>query len=268
MRAFIEERSPATAERCAALLADMPAQLTIGQLLDGAPGQPGPRPAPAGPGVPAADVQPPPRRSEPALEPLRHRAARRERRSAAELPGQLARHLPELGGARLVASRSSSESMIAMFVNATTADGYNPYRITRDGIDWEVPEPDNPWANIGYWSDHQIVYLLRLLETSARFHPGRLRGPARRARSSPTPTSPTGSPATPRSCADPRDTITFDDGPRARSIERAGRRELGADGQLGPRAGRRAGPGHAWPRSCCSCCSPSWSTSCPTAASG
>jgi hypothetical protein len=34
----------------------------------------------------------------------------------------------------------------------------------RDGIDWEVPDPDDPWSNIGYWGDHQIVYLLRLLE--------------------------------------------------------------------------------------------------------
>ena len=69
-----------------------------------------------------------------------------------------------------------TESMIATFLNATTADGYNPYRITYDGVDWEVPEPDNPWANIGYWSDHQIIYLLRLMEISARFHPGKLTG--------------------------------------------------------------------------------------------
>ncbi len=66
------------------------------------------------------------------------------------------------------------ESMITVFLDATTADGYNPYRIARSGIDWEIPDPDDPWSNIGYWSDHQIVYLLRLLETSARFHPGRL----------------------------------------------------------------------------------------------
>ena len=68
------------------------------------------------------------------------------------------------------------ESMVAVFLDATTADGYNPYRISRSGIDWELPEPGNPWANIGYWSDHQIVYLLKLLETSERFHPGTLRG--------------------------------------------------------------------------------------------
>ncbi|MCR6688307.1 hypothetical protein [Cellulomonas sp.] len=66
------------------------------------------------------------------------------------------------------------ESMVAVFLDATTADGYNPYRISRSGIDWEVPEPSNPWANIGYWSDHQVIYLVKLLEASQRFHPGRL----------------------------------------------------------------------------------------------
>ncbi len=67
-----------------------------------------------------------------------------------------------------------TESMICAFLNATTADGYNPYRITRRGIDWETPQPGNPWANIGYWSDHQIIYLVKLMEISARVHPGQL----------------------------------------------------------------------------------------------
>jgi len=66
------------------------------------------------------------------------------------------------------------ENMISTFLNATTVDGYNPYRITYHGIDWEVPEPDNPWANIGYWSDHQIIYLQKLMELSEKFHPGKL----------------------------------------------------------------------------------------------
>jgi hypothetical protein len=66
------------------------------------------------------------------------------------------------------------EGMIARFLNATTVDGYNPYRVTRAGIEWEVPEPENPWANIGYWSDHQIIYLQKLLEISVHFHPGAL----------------------------------------------------------------------------------------------
>jgi len=49
------------------------------------------------------------------------------------------------------------EGMICKFLNATTADGYNPYRITREGIDWEAPDPHDPWAYIGYWGDHQII---------------------------------------------------------------------------------------------------------------
>ena len=62
-------------------------------------------------------------------------------------------------------------NMISKFVNATTADGYNPYRITRQGIDWERPEPENPWANIGYWGDHQLIYLLKLIEQSVAHNP-------------------------------------------------------------------------------------------------
>jgi len=59
------------------------------------------------------------------------------------------------------------EGMVAKFLNALTPDGFNPYRITRDGIDWEVVEPDNPWSNIGYWGDNQEIYLLKLLEFQA-----------------------------------------------------------------------------------------------------
>ncbi|MEC7978547.1 MAG: hypothetical protein VX189_06400 [Planctomycetota bacterium] len=62
-------------------------------------------------------------------------------------------------------------AMICRFVNATTADGYNAYRITKDGLEWEEPAPDDPWANIGYWCDHQIIYLLKLLEWNTKFHP-------------------------------------------------------------------------------------------------
>jgi hypothetical protein len=64
--------------------------------------------------------------------------------------------------------------VVTLFVDASTADGYNPYRITRDGIDWEVPDPDDPWSNIGYWGDHQIVYLLRLLEGAEQYLPGEI----------------------------------------------------------------------------------------------
>lgn len=67
-----------------------------------------------------------------------------------------------------------AEGMIYTFLNATTADGYNPYRVTRAGVEWERPDPASPWANIGYWSDHQIIYLAKLLEAAERFHPGQL----------------------------------------------------------------------------------------------
>lgn len=66
------------------------------------------------------------------------------------------------------------ESMICRFVNASTADGYNPYRVTRDGIDWEVIDPSDPWSNIGYWGDHQVIYLLKLLEISVKYNPDKL----------------------------------------------------------------------------------------------
>ncbi len=56
------------------------------------------------------------------------------------------------------------DSMIFKFLNASTFDGYNPYRITKDGFDWEIIEPDDPWSYIGYWGDHQIIYLLKFLE--------------------------------------------------------------------------------------------------------
>jgi len=66
------------------------------------------------------------------------------------------------------------ENMISTFLNATTVDGYNPYRITYQGLDWEVPEPSNPWSNIGYWSDHQVIYLQKMMEVSHQVHPNRL----------------------------------------------------------------------------------------------
>ena len=57
-----------------------------------------------------------------------------------------------------------AENVVSVFVNAMTVDGYNPYRITRNGLDWEVPEEGNPWASFGYWGDHQVIYLQKILE--------------------------------------------------------------------------------------------------------
>jgi len=66
------------------------------------------------------------------------------------------------------------DGMIHKFLNASTFDGYNPYRVTKSGFDWETIEPDNPWSYIGYWGDHQIIYLLKFLEFIEKYQPGKL----------------------------------------------------------------------------------------------
>ena len=66
------------------------------------------------------------------------------------------------------------EGMIFRFLNASTFDGYNPYRVTKDGFDWEIIEPHDPWSYIGYWGDHQIIYLLKFLEFIQKHYPGKL----------------------------------------------------------------------------------------------
>ncbi|ANM32362.1 hypothetical protein ABI59_19200 [Acidobacteria bacterium Mor1] len=123
------------------------------------------------------------------------------------------------------------ESFICKFVNASTADGHNAYRISREGIDWEVLDPDDPWSNIGYWGDHQVGYLSRLLDLSQRYHPGRLAALMNRDlfvfadvpyRIKPYKDL----------LADPRNTVTYD-GERARVVEQRVAR-LGSDGKLMP----------------------------------
>jgi len=125
------------------------------------------------------------------------------------------------------------ESMIFKFADASTADGYNPYRIMRDGFDWEVLDPHDSWSYIGYWGDHQVVYLLKLLEVSARYHPGAL--PSLLARrvftyaNVPYRIKPYAA-----LLADPRNTIDFDS-----ALDREIRQReaaLGADGKLLPAA--------------------------------
>ncbi len=66
------------------------------------------------------------------------------------------------------------DGMIFKFLNASTFDGYNPYRVTKDGFDWEIIEPDNPWSYIGYWGDHQIIYLQKFLEFIESYYPEKL----------------------------------------------------------------------------------------------
>jgi len=121
------------------------------------------------------------------------------------------------------------ESVITTFVNASTADGYNPYRITDEGIDWEVIEPDDPWSYIGYWGDHQLIYLLRLLVLSKAHHPNELASLLNTRRFSyanvPYRIKPYAD-----LLRDPHDTVVFDDA-LEREIERRVE-AIGADGKL------------------------------------
>jgi hypothetical protein len=120
-------------------------------------------------------------------------------------------------------------SMIEAFLGAMTPDGYNPYRIGRHGIDWEVVEHENPWSNIGYWGDHQVVYLLRLLEAAQARDPQLMPGLWDRALFSfadvPYRLKPHA-----EQLANPKSTIVFDDDAHARAHARAAR--IGADGLM------------------------------------
>ncbi|MDX1507353.1 MAG: hypothetical protein R3358_03660, partial [Woeseiaceae bacterium] len=126
-----------------------------------------------------------------------------------------------------------AENMIAKFVNASTIDGYNPYRITKAGIDWEVEDADDPWSYIGYWGDHQIIYLLKLLELSRSFHPKKLhellREPVFCYANVPYRIKPLE-----QLLDDPKNTVVFDDEAARKVDERVA--ALGADGKLIPDA--------------------------------
>jgi len=118
---------------------------------------------------------------------------------------------------------------VAVFLDASTADGYNPYRITRTGIDWEVVDPRDPWSHIGYWGDHQIIYLLRLLEGWERHEPGALTA-AFGDRSYAYASVPYRIADLATVLADPRETIAFDRVLHDRLV--AASHDLGADGRL------------------------------------
>lgn len=120
-------------------------------------------------------------------------------------------------------------SFISKFLNASTIDGFNPYRITSEGIDWEAPDPDDPWASIGYWGDHQIVYLLKLLELKSKVRPDSLGGrlDVQNSVFAAVPYRLKGWEDTLR---DPRDTVEFD--LKAHEKLMARKSELGADGLL------------------------------------
>jgi hypothetical protein len=119
--------------------------------------------------------------------------------------------------------------MISRFVSASTADGYNPYRITRDGIDWEVPDPHDPWAHIGYWGDHQLIYLLKFLEMLQGHQPAMLAEFLEREvfayADVPYRIKPYD-----QVRRDPKETVDFDPSCEARVRERVGK--TGSDGKL------------------------------------
>lgn len=121
------------------------------------------------------------------------------------------------------------ENMIAVFLNASSADGYNPYRLGREGIDWEVPDPANPWGHSGYWGDHQVIYLLRLLEAFERYQPGKLaaRLGVRRYACARIPYAIAGFDAL---CRDPQHSIAFDRELHRRLMAQA--ETIGGDGKL------------------------------------
>ncbi|NIB42630.1 hypothetical protein HBA55_23690 [Pseudomaricurvus alkylphenolicus] len=122
-----------------------------------------------------------------------------------------------------------TENVIAKFVNASTVDGYNPYRITKQGIDWEVEDPEDPWSYIGYWGDHQIIYLQKLLELSQQFHPQALQSlltrPVFSYANVPYRIKPFAA-----LLENAKDTVTFDDELAAKIEQRV--EQLGADGKL------------------------------------
>ncbi len=121
------------------------------------------------------------------------------------------------------------EGMIHKFLNATTFEGYNPYRVTKGGFDWEAIEENDPWSYIGYWGDHQIIYLLKFLEFIEKYYPNQLE-----KRFSENIFVYANVPYKIKSYEDilkhPKDTIDFDYELDAKIREK--RNELGADGAL------------------------------------
>ncbi|WP_019134858.1 hypothetical protein [Cellulomonas massiliensis] len=228
VRAFVEQRSPRTAHRCAGWLAALPASGRVDALVAGARA------------TGDLDLERLVREYLPLVFSRRHGDPSRPwNRFRIALQDEDGTPRVEFEGnwrdifqnweALATSFPEYVESMVAVFLDATTVDGYNPYRISRAGVDWEVPEPENPWANIGYWSDHQIVYLVKLLEASERYHPGRLAAAADRAvytyADVPYRIAPYDA-----MVDDPIATITFDDDAERRVLARVA--DEGADGRL------------------------------------
>ncbi|MFT5289603.1 MAG: hypothetical protein ACI8QC_001989 [Planctomycetota bacterium] len=122
-----------------------------------------------------------------------------------------------------------AEAAITRFLNASTADGYNPYRVSLVGVEWELHDPGDPWSFIGYWGDHQVVYLARLVELAERYEPGVLRARLN-AREYVYVDVPYRIHGIDRIMEDPKSTIDFD-AERAAILSKASE-TLGAEGNL------------------------------------
>jgi len=121
------------------------------------------------------------------------------------------------------------ESFITIFLDATTVDGYNPYRISRSGVDWEREDPEDPWSNIGYWNDHQLIYLQKLVESYKAHFPGALGSGLCEPRYS-WADVPYRMASYEDICRNPRATVSFDAQADARAEARV--RRKGGDGRL------------------------------------
>ncbi len=120
------------------------------------------------------------------------------------------------------------EAMLFKFADSSTVDGYNPYRVLREGYEWEILDLEDDWANIGYWGDHQVIYLLRLLEVANRYRPGSL-VPLLTRKVFTFADVPYRIRPYEDLLRDPRDTIDFDQAVNDAAMERAGR--IGSDGK-------------------------------------
>ena len=95
-------------------------------------------------------------------------------------------------------------------------------------------DPNDPWSYIGYWGDHQIAYLLKLLECSRAHHPGRLEEFLARKIFAYADVPYRIRPYR-EMLENPHETIDFDDESAAHSARRVA--EVGGDGKLVPDAG-------------------------------
>ena len=67
-----------------------------------------------------------------------------------------------------------SAKYVIFDMDETLAELYSVYYFVASIRLKETIEEDNPWSYIGYWGDHQIIYLLKFLEFSEKYFPNSL----------------------------------------------------------------------------------------------